>query len=115
MKIENTFTASVYVGLREHYTDVFHTIEEVEGVCLEYCSEVGLCVTVTPTKFIYKNGNEPGCIIGFINYPRFAESANNILQKTIDMSRILLSKFNQYRITIVCQDKTYMLESDGKQ
>ena len=38
----------------------------------KYCDEVGLCVTVTDTWFIYKDGNEPGLIIGFISF--FAEN-----------------------------------------
>lgn len=43
----------------------------IEQVCRGYCKQVGLCVTVTPTKFIYTGGEETGVEVGLVNYPRF--------------------------------------------
>jgi len=40
--------------------------------CEEYCNEVGLCVTVTPTTYVFTGGQEEGFIVGLINYARFA-------------------------------------------
>lgn len=79
MTTVKTFTATIYVGLLEKYDEfgneftggILHTIDQVEEVCQGYCNGAGLCVTVTPTKFIYTKRWEPGCIVGLINYPRF--------------------------------------------
>lgn len=40
-------------------------------ICRAYCDEVGYCVTVTPTSYVYTGGEESGFIVGLINYPRF--------------------------------------------
>ena len=110
MKITETFNATIQLGFKEHYDGTIHAITEVEEICQNYCDDVGLCVTITPTKYIYKNGNEEGCSIGLINYPRFPSSPKIILDKAIKLSWILLKEFNQFKISIVCNDKTYMIE-----
>lgn len=71
-KIEPTFWAKIYLA-GDH--------EIIKQVCRQYCFEVGLCVTVTPTTFIYTGGEEYGIEIGLINYPRFPDSDKNILNK----------------------------------
>ena len=40
-------------------------------ICRDFCDKEGLCVTVTPTTYVYTNGQEEGVIVGLINYPRF--------------------------------------------
>ncbi|ARB06063.1 hypothetical protein FDH38_gp009 [Dinoroseobacter phage vB_DshS-R5C] len=37
----------------------------------KYCDEVGLCVTVTSTRFVFTGGYEMGYRVGLRNYPRF--------------------------------------------
>jgi ferredoxin len=78
MKTVDTFYANIYVGMREEYSDKIHNIEDAYKICQDYCDTVGLCVTVTPTKYIYKNGEEDGIIIGLINYPRFPSTPFDI-------------------------------------
>jgi hypothetical protein len=46
-------------------------IEAAKRVCRAYCDEVGFCVNVSPTDFIYTGGEESGFKVGLINYPRF--------------------------------------------
>jgi ferredoxin len=46
-------------------------IDAARQICREYCDEVGFCVTVTPTHYVYRDGEEAGFIVGLINYPRF--------------------------------------------
>ena len=67
----DSYNISLYVGFKERSTGRETTIELAYKLIQEYCDKNGLCVSVTPTKFIYTNGGENGCIIGFINYPRF--------------------------------------------
>ena len=41
--------------------------DNVIRYCVDYCTNVGLCVTVTPTNYSYRNGSENGVIVGLIN------------------------------------------------
>jgi len=112
MKIEKTFFANISLGFREKYTDVIHNITEVENIIQQYCDHVGLCVTITPTKFIYKDGFEDGCFICLIQYPRFPTKEDYIKDTAINIAKIFLKKFKQLRISIICSDKTYMIEKE---
>jgi hypothetical protein len=107
-----TFTAQIYVGFREGYTNVFHNIEEAKAICQEYCDTPGvhLCVTVSPTDFIYKDGREPGCVIGLINYPRVPEEKVLLQAKAFYLANALMTAFKQNRVPIVFPDKTVMIE-----
>lgn len=46
-------------------------IRKARKLACAYCDEVGFCVTVTPTTYVYTGGQEVGFVIGLINYPRF--------------------------------------------
>jgi ferredoxin len=110
MKEVQTFVANIYLGLKEDYDGGIKFIEEVYDICQQYCNGVGLCVTVSPTRFIYTNGYEDGCCIGFINYPRFPSTNEKIIELAIKLAEILKQDFKQNRVSIVTRDKTYMLE-----
>jgi hypothetical protein len=109
MKTVDTFTAIIYLGLKEGNGYYVGAVEDVESVCQQYCDEVGLCVSVTPTKFIYTNGREHGVSVGLINYPRFPATKEEILTKALDLAKTLKLEFQQWRVSIVTPDKTYML------
>ena len=104
-----TFEVKIYVGLREGYTDVVHDIAELESICQGYCDGIGCCFTVTPTKFIYKDGHEPGAIIGLINYPKHPSTANQILEKAEEIAGWCLTRFKQQSISIVSTIGTYII------
>ena len=111
MKKLQTYVANIYLGLQEGYTpDKIHTIGEVIRICQVHCDVGGLCVTVTPTTFIYKGGRECGAIIGAINYPRFPVSIEEVKGKAVILARLLMKEFNQERCSVVCTDETIMLE-----
>ena len=74
MKTE-TYWAQIYVGLKNLATGIEADISAIETECQIICNRVGLCVTVTPTKYIYTGGCENGAIVGLINYPIFPGSA----------------------------------------
>lgn len=106
---EPTYTATIAVGLREGYDGVLHGHSEIEAICQQYVGENGLCVTVTPTTFLYKHGQEPGCIIGLINYPRFPSKPSHIEAHAKALAKELKAKLGQLRVSIVFPDKTVML------
>ena len=112
MKTISTYTATIYVGFREQYTDEVRSIEMAYAVLQQYADKGGLCVTVTPTRFIYKNGSEPGIAVGFINYPRFPEEPSAIREKVLRIAEGLLRTFRQLKVSIVFPDETVMLEQE---
>jgi hypothetical protein len=112
MKKVTTFTAQIYVGLREQYTDAVFPIQKIEWLCQNYVNEIGWCVTVTPTTFFYKNGSEPGAIVGSIDYPRFPITKTDFKNRVMKLAGDLLVELKQLRVSIVFPDETIMLEKD---
>lgn len=110
MQSVETFTAQIFVGLRVGYSKEVHSLEAVRNVCREYVNEVGLCVSVTPTEFIYMDGEEPGAIVGFINYPRFPSVTEEIEGRASELAKGLKHALGQNRVSIVYPLKTVMFE-----
>ena len=108
----NTYKCNIYIGLKEGYDGIQHSISELYEFLQEYCNEVGLCVTVTPTKYIYRDGRENGAIIGLINYPRYPKTDIEIRQLTSDIAVELLDRFNQYRCTVEYPDSSFTLDNE---
>jgi len=111
-----TYYANIYVGLRPAYNQHI-TNTELNGrkiyafdVCQKYCDKIGLGLTFTETNYIYTNGNEPGLIIGLINYPRFPKDEQDIHKTSQELGKILLKELEQERLSIVYPDITLMLE-----
>ena len=109
MKIERvkTYEVKIYVGSEIGYSG--KTLDVTEAICQDYVNNVGLCVTVTKTKYFYVNGSEDGVIIGLINYPRFPESESAIKNKAIALAKKLKLGLGQLRVSIVCPDETIMI------
>ena len=111
MKKVPTFTAHIYVGLQEQYTGQYHQPDVAKALCQQYVDEVKWCVTFTETEFIYTEGNEPGLIIGMVNYPRFPSDPETLKEKALKLAEKLLIELNQFRVSVVFPDETVMLES----
>jgi len=105
-----TWQAQLFLGLRIGYTDEVLSVDKVYRICQEYVDEISWCVTVTPTKFIFKGGHEPGVVIGVINYPRFPNSRSFLRVHIIRLAKRLLAELKQFRVSIVFPDETIMLE-----
>ena len=113
MKEVESYPVLIYVGFKNTETNkIVGSIESVESLCQIICDDIGLCVTVTPTRFIYTNGSEPGCVIGLINYPRFPSSKENIIKKAKDIAITLKDYCEQNRVSIVTPDVTIMIGDD---
>jgi hypothetical protein len=113
MNILPTYQANIFIGLKEGYGGIVHAVEYVEQICQEYVNEIGWCVTVTPTKFIYSGGAEPGVNIGAINYPRFPSTKAEIDLRLIGLADELMIVLNQQRCTIVSTNEIMLLENDS--
>jgi hypothetical protein len=110
MKTVPTYTATIYVGTREHDTGFIRSVEMARRFLQEHVNSVGLCVTLTPTEFIYTNGGEPGFAVGLINYPRFPADPTAIRGKALAIAEGLRALFNQWKVSVVFPDETVMLE-----
>jgi hypothetical protein len=104
-----TYTATIYCGLKEGYDGTTYALTFAEQLCWKFVNKIGLCVTVTPTKFYYKDGYEDGVIVGLINYPRFPVTEQVIYERAVELAEILKDELRQNRVSIVFPDKTIML------
>lgn len=78
--------------------------EVAQLACEDYCTDVGLCVTVTPTIYCYRNGRCMGLIVGLINYARFPKPHVEIWQQAVDLAYVLKRRLGQGSFTV--QDGT---------
>lgn len=109
-----TIEYTIWVGMEEQDRGLTHHAHEVEKVCQEYVNDVGLCITITPTKYIYSNGSELGVRIGLINYPRFPSKKDELEEKALELARRLMKALGQKRVSVVGPDETFMLRNEEK-
>jgi hypothetical protein len=69
-------------------------------VCRDLCDMIGLCVTVTPTTYVYTGGEEAGVIIGLINYPRFPSQQVLLEDKAILLAKELREELGQESFSV---------------
>lgn len=75
-------------------------------VCREYCDGVGYCVTVTPTTYVYRDGEEVGVIVGLINYPRFPGTREEMWAHANKLAERLRRELGQESYSIQSPDRT---------
>jgi hypothetical protein len=115
MKSNVTFTASIYIGTRHGYSDdKYSSIDDIRQWLQEFCNDVLLGVTLTATEFIYVGGNEPGVIVGLINYPRFPKPIKEIKENARAIAKGLMELCEQERVSIVFSDETIILEKTNE-
>lgn len=83
-------------------------------ICRDFCDAEakqfgsGLCVTVTPTTYVYTGGEEEGVIVGLINYPRFpVEKAGQIFATAQALAEKLCQLLGQQSYTIQTRDAAF--------
>jgi hypothetical protein len=81
--------------------------DKARDVCRAYCDEVGLCVTVTPTTYVYTGGEEAGVTVGFINYPRFPKGAEEIEAAAIHLGKRLREALRQESFSVQTPAATF--------
>jgi ferredoxin len=89
-------------------------VNYAKNICQKYCIEVGLCVTVTPTDYIYSGGRESGMVIGLINYPRFPAEKEDIFRKAEGLGLLLVEKLGQWSFTIESPTETVFYSNKPK-
>ena len=79
---------------------------KAQQLCRAYCDQTGFCVTVTPTSYVYTDGQEAGVIVGLINYPRFPSEPRAIWHRAEQLAAQLRDAMGQESYTIQAPDKT---------
>jgi hypothetical protein len=97
IKHARSFPTTIYIAGR--YSKAIKVIEK-------YCNEVGYCVTIKPTLYIYKDGQEHGIEVGLINYPRFPADASTIVDKAREIAERLRVALDQESYSIQTPNDT---------
>lgn len=111
-KLSYSYNIQIWCGLKIHNTGYIYSLLDVESFIQKHADELGECVTITPTKFIYTKGNENGVVIGYINYLRFPKEKEILKSRALELAEKMLIYFNQSRISITCPDETFMLTNN---
>ena len=96
IKTTQTYWAKIYIA---------GPIEQIQQIVRDYCLS-GACVTVTPTNYIYTHGEESGAEIGFINYPRFPSTPDEIAENAEELGFQIMEGCCQGSFTIMTPEKT---------
>ena len=96
-KTVNTFWVKIYIS---------GPIEETKQILRQDCLREGLCVTIEPTLYIYTGGEEAGCVVGLINYPRFPSTPEYLWDRAVDLAMKLLEGTYQESVLIMSHFKT---------
>jgi hypothetical protein len=114
MRIEKSFNVQIWVGLKETYNDEkIHTIDDVYKICDDFVNDIKDCVSVTETSFRYVDGFEKGVVVGYIQYPRFPRSFEEIEDRALELAKRLMTELNQYRVTVTTPRESFMLENEN--
>ena len=81
----------------------------IERALREYCFDVGFCVTVTPTKYIYSGGQEDGVVVGIRNYPRFPKEQQVLMNQAVSIAEELIKFASQWSCMIEGPEVTVWL------
>jgi hypothetical protein len=73
----------------------------IKETCQAYCDEVGLCVTVERSHYIYTDGDEHGAAIGLINYPRFPSTPEEIFERAEKLAFRIMDECDQKSFSIM--------------
>jgi hypothetical protein len=95
----NTYTVQIVMS---------GSIEEAKSYLRERClpPNPGLCVTVTPTHFIYAGGEETGFVVGLVNYPRFPNTPQELWDYATAIADALIIRTKQWSALVIAPDKS---------
>lgn len=80
--------------------------DDARRICRQFC-ERGLCVTVTPTTYIYTGGEQAGVLVRLINYPRFPADPPEIEMRALELGDELREGLCQDSFAVVTPERTY--------
>lgn len=81
-------------------------IEVAKQTLRKDCLRAGLCVTITPTTFIYTGGEETGYVVELVNYPRFPSSPAAITERAYHLLQQLMADTFQHSALLMTPEET---------
>lgn len=84
-------------------------IHDAKRALVKIASQQGACWSVEPVEYIYSGGRELGCVIRYINYPRFTKTAGTLEKDAVYVATELMSELGQNSCSIVGPDETIWL------
>lgn len=102
MKTETTTTKTFWANIY-----IAGNLNLIENTIRKTCLEDGIvCVTVTPTNFIYTGGEESGVVIGLINYGRFPRPDETLKEIALKLGHLVMEAAFQTSFSIMFPDET---------
>jgi Fe-S-cluster-containing hydrogenase component 2 len=99
--VESNSVPTYYVAIH-----IAGDAEQAKQVCREHCYAVGMCVTVTPTSYIYTGGEEQGVTVRLVNYPRFPSDKQTVLVRATELAARLMARLCQHSYMLETPDET---------
>ena len=102
-KTEALETAGVVSHSQTRVVEVYMAgdYSHAKQIVRRYCKDSPTCVTVSPTTFIYRGGEESGFVIGFRNYPRFPSDAYSLRRAADELAELIRGQTGQDSYMIV--------------
>jgi len=79
--------------------------------CEEFCTIVGLCVTVEKTCYVFRGGRENGIRVGLINYARFPKDEIRLWQTAEELANHLKVRLSQGSFTIQDHEDSFFIST----
>lgn len=86
-------------------------IETAKHIIRRECMKEGLCVTITPTDYIYTGGEEAGYVVELINYARFPKTSEQLWDRMVLLAETLRKETYQHSATIMSPDRSVWVTS----
>lgn len=98
--VSNAYSITIYIA---------GDLADARRSLRQQCVEDGLCVTLTPTEFVYTAGLESGVSVGIVNYPRFLKTPDELYTRALSVTERLMFDLCQHSALIDAPDKTTWL------
>lgn len=104
----------LYIGSKYRYSGPQFTRETLIKAIREFQEEHGImCLSLTDVFYLAGDFEEGGWAIRLINYGRFQKSFKERHEYMQELSKYLLHKFNQNRVSLVGPHTTTMWENEN--
>lgn len=70
------------------------------------CLSIGLCVSVTPTTYVYSGGEERGYRVRLVNYPRFPKAREVLEAEALRIAECLRKETFQHSVLLMTLNTT---------
>lgn len=90
-------------------------IEQAKHIIRRECMKEGLCVTITPTDYIYTGGEETGYVVELITYARFPKTKTQLWVRAVELAERLRLETYQHSATVMSPERSLWFTSRKEQ